>query len=1152
MRYPLSPQNGEGGRVSSLRSAWEGKSPVNKSRRTVLPSEVRSKEKSRAKQSWRSAAASGQENTTSSSSVPAWRATTDKRTTPVKQQQGWKSSSSSSSSYGVSTSLSPGPRPRLNSPGRIASPGSASKALSAKTNDFIRKWQTIGSPEAEANKTHDVYRSSQKETIGPSGGSSVPKTEVYQSQNQLDSPATLNMTYSIDDSIPPIKMAETADSPSMEKLRSDLDTMSFLDYKKSAPNDEKKYQDSHDEKKYQVPNDDKKYQVSNDEKKYQVSHDEKKYQVSNDEKKYQAVQEEQKQEEEEDEEDEESLYNVDHSVASRSNASSSLVYSLEDTIPSVANSRKSKESLKSVMERLKQTASSASQSSHDGTESERSSGLIASDLVASTLAECRLLLQMSPPPTPLRINVFKEPRKEEETRDEDSDRAIHEALSTDDSAASDNSVSKLMRCPCCSHKFEEAGEHEPLHSFACEHIICRDCVFESTRSKSVPCPECGEEGAFDKSKPLVSRSYLRLIKKMGGSGSAKTKKNSERFKDSPMSVPSQINVGAYGKNANDEISVFSSVSGQIHTAKLANRYRELAKQIDVESVTILSTLSKPHPPPSVKSSFTITPKQDDVLSLMSESQCFQPGNFKPSVYSDNSTVQEAESVMSHAQSNTSSNASMSVKSDHSRGQVDGLHTNLKETSTKPPQEPSTPVSRAEFRFHQRKQRLAESLEKVNKVLAKSKNKNMGRICEEASVASSRSTSAEGSSASIASTRSTSAESSSTSVASSRNTSAESSSASVASSRDALSSVASSRAATSSVASSRAANSSFGSRKQSPTMEPSFTIQDEDMTQSSEDSSKAASATSLNSKEQQERSANAREVKNRFKTQLRVDTGTQPSPLSVHHAQPSPTPLRIAHPIKEETQSEKCSPCESVKSKETVVSDFNPFGDDPFADNVFGGSNVFRGDDDPVVGFGNFIQEASSSSDTEHEGAFLLPDQEDTKYKEQPQPASNELQNFTEANQCAQFLPALDISKNGFISMNSPSTQIEKNKKKKVKKRQQQNSSAKPQKLTQKVFKNFNRSFDEASNTSGLNNTSSGGNQDWRFQEALPKPPSIESSDDEEDEKPHLYEFSEGSCSHSPTDEVNVKTSLNALVTHKKGFRGKIRDKMKKKVGNKKN
>ena len=1101
MRYPLSPQNGEGGRVSSLRSAWEGnKSPVNKSRRTVLPSEVRSKEKSRAKQSWRSA---GQENT---SSVPAWRATPDKRS-PVKSQ-GWKSSSSSPyTKREVSTSLSPGPR-RLNSPGRIASPGSASKALSAKTNDYIRKWQTIGSPEPDV-PAHDVYRPSQKETIGSSGSSVVPKTEVYRSQNEQDSPATLNMTYSMDDSIPPIKMSDTADSPSMNKLRSDLATMSFIDYK-TASNDEKKYQ------------------------------------ASSSEKKYEAVQEEeQKVVEEVEEEDDESLYNVEHSVTSRSNASSSLVYSLEDTIPSVAHSRKSKESLKSVMERLKQTASSASQSSHDGTESGCSAGLIASDLVASTLAECRLLLQMSPPPTPLAVNVFKEPRKEVEkprkgveTRDEDSDRAIQAAPSADDSAASDNSVSKLMRCPCCSHKFEEAGEHEPLHSFACEHIVCRECVFQSTRSKSIPCPECGEEGAFDKSKPLVSRSYLRLIKKMGDSSSVKTKKNVERFKDSPMSVPSQINFGAQGKHANDEISVFSSVSGHIHTAKLANRYRELAKQIDVDSVSILSTLSKPNPPPSVKSSFTINPKQDDVLSLMSESQCIPTGNFKPSVYSDNSTVQEAESVMSHSQSNTSSNSSMSVKSGHSRGQVDSLQTNLKETSTMPPQEPSTPVSRAEFRFHQRKQRLAESLEKVNKVLAKSKNKNMGKICEEASVASSRNSSAEGSSASVAS--------------SSVGSSSRAATSSVASSRVASSSVASSRAATSSVASSRVASSSVASRKQSTTEESPFMVQDEDMTQSSADSSTAASAASLKSKEHPKRNANTREIKKRFKAQLRVDTGTQLSPLSVHNAQPSPTPTFNAQPIQEETQSETCSPCESAKSRNTVVSNFDPFGDDPFADNAFGGSNVFRGDSVPVVGFGNFILESTSSADTEHEGAFLLPQQKDTKYKEQTQPEINDVQKLSGANRCVQFLPALDFSKNGFIGIDSPSANNKKSTNKRVKKKQQQYSSAKPQKLTQKVFKTFSRSFDEASDTSGLNNTNISGNQDWRFQETLPKPPSIESSDDDEDEKPPLYEFSEGSCSHSPTDVGNMKISLDTLVTHKKGFRGKIRDKMKKKVGNKRN
>ena len=1055
MRYPLSPQNGEGGRVSSLLSAWEGKSPKNKPRRTtVLPSEVRSKEKSRAKQSWRSA---GQENT----SVPAWRATSEKRSTVTKP---WKASSSPYIQRDA-TSLSPGPRP--NSPGRIASPGSASKALSAKSNDYIRKWQNIGSPDVD-ERSPEIFRSVQKETIGSSG----PTTEVYRSQNEPDSPATLTMTYSVDSNIPPIKMSDTADSPSMNKLRSDLDTMSFLDYK-SEPKADAKYQPT----LHSDPN--------------------------------QEEAEEKKEEEEDDGNDEQSFYDVQHSMTSNSNASSSLVYSLEDTIPSVANSRKSKESIKSVMERLKQSASTSSQSSHDGTESGCSAQLIASDLVASTLAECRLLLQMSPPPTPITVNAFAQPRKEVtkvETKDEPNDLSIQAAPSTD-TAMSDRSVDQLMRCPCCSNRFEEAGEHEPLHSFACEHIICKKCVFEST-SNSVSCPECGEEGAFNKSKPLVSRSYLRLIKKMGDSSSMKEKKSDGRFKDSPMSVPSQINVGVNGKNAVDDVSVFSSISGQIHTNRLANRYRELAKQIDEESVDLKSTLSSQQQPPrSVKSSFTIHPKQDDVLSQMSESQCPPRHHYYPANKSNNSNVQEVDSVVSERL----------VASNNSYANTDNFEIDVNESPTIPPKEPSTPVSRAEYRFHQRKQRLAESLEKVNKVLAKSKNRNMGRICEEASVASTGCSIIEESAASVASSR----------VASS----------SVASSRVTSSSASSSREVRSSASSSTDASNSFSSYIKNSTL----VLQDEDMTRSSRGSSKDTSISSLKSNDSASTNTEAsRETKKRFKAQLRIDTGRQPSPLSVYAAQPSPTPkVKPQHsPIKEEPSPEQ-TPCESAKSEKTTVSNFDPFGDDPFADNVFCGNNVFRGDNAPVEGFGDFIRDATSSSDTEHENAFLL--EKDTKYKPQPQPTNNGVQQLTEANRCAQFLPSLHVSKSGFIGMDSPIASETNTKitSKRVKKKQQQYSSAKPQKLSQKVFKSFSRSFDEVTNNTG----GFSGNQDWRFQEKLPQPPSIESSDDDENQPP-LYEFSEGSCSHSPSDSDDLKNSLSTLVTHKKGFRSKIRNKMK--------
>jgi len=391
------------------------------------------------------------------------------------------------------------------------------------------------------------------------------------------------------------------------------------------------------------------------------------------------------------------------------------------------------------------------------------------------------------------------------------------------------------------------------------------------------------------------------------------------------------------------------------------------------------------------------------------------------------------------------------------------------------------------------------------------------------------------------------------------------SASVASSRDGSVSVASSKLATSSVAS---------SRQSQPTTEESS------LTQSVAGSSKAASVTSskhwsdrnfINPEVETKKSklikdeitrnneiedrpyqpkVNVKETKHRFKAQLRVDTGAESSPLSVHYSQPSPSPMYNA--IEEETQPDKCSPCESAKSRNTAGSEasaFDPFGDDPFADHTFGGNNVFRGDNVPVVGFGDFI--ATSSSDTEHECAFLVPQQKDTKYKAQSQPTNNGVQKLTDVNRCAQFLPALDLSKNGFSCMESPtaSSNSGKNKNKSVKKKQQQYSSAKPQKLTQKVFKNFGPSFDEASCTSGLGSTS---NQDWRFQEALPQPPSIENSDtdDEEDEKPPLYEFSEGSCSLSPSD-AHTNSSLGALVTHKKGFGLKIRTKMKQRIGSKK-
>lgn len=113
---------------------------------------------------------------------------------------------------------------------------------------------------------------------------------------------------------------------------------------------------------------------------------------------------------------------------------------------------------------------------------------------------------------------------------------------------------------------------------------------------------------------------------------------------------------------------------------------------------------------------------------------------------------------------------------------------------------------------------------------------------------------------------------------------------------------------------------------------------------------------------------------------------------------------------------------------------------------------------------------------------------------------------------------------------------------------QQYSNAKPKRLSQKVFKSFSRDADELSVTSGLSGKNKGvnENQEWRFQEALPNLPSVGVKPTQEKETPS-YAFSEASCSLSPSsDDVDMKGSLDALVTHKKGFHLKIRNKMRKK------
>ena len=191
----------------------------------------------------------------------------------------------------------------------------------------------------------------------------------------------------------------------------------------------------------------------------------------------------------------------------------------------------------------------------------------AADLIATTLAECRLLLDMSPPPTPLSTN--NPPKKFEAFTDEiddaqssskknNSEEAHDDAVISDPNHRSDSAtvergqkdntvskhdlaaivttpsrdstfdyptstsdLSKFLQCPVCHNEFTDGSttaggtervDRKPLHSFQCEHIVCQECVVsESSDTTLLACPECGVVDAFDKCRPVVSRGYLNLV-----------------------------------------------------------------------------------------------------------------------------------------------------------------------------------------------------------------------------------------------------------------------------------------------------------------------------------------------------------------------------------------------------------------------------------------------------------------------------------------------------------------------------------------------------------------------------------------------------------------------------------------------------------------
>ena len=112
-------------------------------------------------------------------------------------------------------------------------------------------------------------------------------------------------------------------------------------------------------------------------------------------------------------------------------------------------------------------------------------------------------------PAPMQLDKIKTelhhyPKQEEEATVEDppvpvsrrtsheiSDVSISKGTYTTSSQQSINnnsipslsSIAKFLTCPTCNQEFSEEFENAtPLHSFACDHIICRGCVFANKLS----------------------------------------------------------------------------------------------------------------------------------------------------------------------------------------------------------------------------------------------------------------------------------------------------------------------------------------------------------------------------------------------------------------------------------------------------------------------------------------------------------------------------------------------------------------------------------------------------------------------------------------------------------------------------------------------
>jgi len=373
----------------------------------------------------------------------------------------------------------------------------------------------------------------------------------------------------------------------------------------------------------------------------------------------------------------------------------------------------------------------------------------AADLVANTLAECRLLLDMSPPPTPVGYQEEVQRRKERDTgvekkkekapppmqsekiktvlhhypkqkeeaavkdppvpavsrrsSQEISDVSITKTYTTSSSVNNNSiqpslsSIAKFLTCPTCNQEFSEEFDNAmPLHSFACDHIICRGCVFANNAastnnegcSTAVACPDCGEANAFDTCRPVVSRAYLNLITKMKSVGSIKS---------------SSVN-----NDDNDDMKEERRVRVDNNKGRISDRRGG--------GGTVPTQISVPSPRVDRQANQDRTESRgggdmnEDTSSVVSN-------DFSKSSLTL-STTRRLHKPLPTLAIETGEKSAPSIPT----LEVISSTPKVKETlaTTDMAKEPITPVSRAEYRFLQRKEKLAQSLEKVNRILERSK------------------------------------------------------------------------------------------------------------------------------------------------------------------------------------------------------------------------------------------------------------------------------------------------------------------------------------------------------------------------------------------------------------------------------------------------